>query len=258
MGPTVADIKQRLHEADEREFAVLERSLVADARKGVRDAVERARARLAAEAAERQRLASLYAFERALAAGRGDGVIVGLDEVGRGPLAGPLAVGAVVLPAEPFIEGLNDSKQVTPKRRDALYDTIRTVAVAWAVARVEAEEIDRADILSARMKAMQLAIDGLGQEGVYALIDGNRDKGRSFAITTPHVCIVKGDSLSASIAAASVLAKVSRDHCMLELAREYPQYQFEKHKGYGTKLHYELLRAYGPSPIHRRTFLKNL
>ena len=129
---------------------------------------------------------------------------------------------------------------------------------AWAVARVEAEEIDRTDILSARMKAMQLAIDGLGQEGVYALIDGNRDKGRSFAITTPHVCIVKGDSLSASIAAASVLAKVSRDHCMLELAREYPQYQFEKHKGYGTKLHYELLRAYGPSPIHRRTFLKNL
>ena len=113
MGPTVADIKQRLHEADEREFAVLERSLVADARKGVRDAVERARARLATEAAERQRLASLYAFERALAAERGDGVIVGLDEVGRGPLAGPLAVGAVVLPSEPFIEGLNDSKQET-------------------------------------------------------------------------------------------------------------------------------------------------
>ena len=120
MEPTVADIKQRLHEADEREFAVLERSLVADARKGVRDAVERARARLAAEAAERQRLASLYAFERALAAGRGDGVIVGLDEVGRGPLAGPLAVGAVVLPAEPFIEGLNDSKQVTPDRKSVV------------------------------------------------------------------------------------------------------------------------------------------
>ena len=258
MGPTVADIKQRLHEADEREFAVLERSLVADARKGVRDAVERARARLAAEAAERQRLASLYAFERALAAGRGDGVIVGLDEVGRGPLAGPLAVGAVVLPAEPFIEGLNDSKQVTPKRRDALYDTIRTVAVAWAVARVEAEEIDATDILSARIKAMQMAIDRLEPAPGFALIDGNRDHGKTAAILLEHQTVVKGDSLSASIAAASILAKVSRDRYMEQMAERYPEYEFERHKGYGTKRHYELLRRYGPCPIHRRTFLKKL
>lgn len=189
---------------------------------------------------------------------QGHPLVCGCDEAGAGPLAGPVYAAAVVLPFGEDSPGLNDSKKLTEKKREALFPVIQERAVAWAVARVEAEEIDRTDILSARMKAMQLAIDGLGQEGVYALIDGNRDKGRSFAITTPHVCIVKGDSLSASIAAASVLAKVSRDHCMLELAREYPQYQFEKHKGYGTKLHYELLRAYGPSPIHRRTFLKNL
>lgn len=189
---------------------------------------------------------------------QGHPLVCGCDEAGAGPLAGPVYAAAVVLPFGEDIPGLNDSKKLTEKKREALFPVIQERAVAWAVARVEAEEIDRTDILSARMKAMQLAIDGLGQEGVCALIDGNRDKGRSFAITTPHICIVKGDSLSASIAAASVLAKVSRDHCMLELAREYPQYQFEKHKGYGTKLHYELLRAYGPSPIHRRTFLKNL
>lgn len=199
----------------------------------------------------------LWQYERQ-ALDQGHPLVCGCDEAGAGPLAGPVYAAAVVLPVGEDIPGLNDSKKLTEKKREALFPVIQERAVAWAVARVEAEEIDRTDILSARMKAMQLAIDGLGQEGVYALIDGNRDKGRSFAITTPHVCIVKGDSLSASIAAASVLAKVSRDHCMLELAREYPQYQFEKHKGYGTKLHYELLRAYGPSPIHRRTFLKNL
>lgn len=132
------------------------------------------------------------------------------------------------------------------------------MAIAWAVARIEAEEIDRTDILSARMKAMQMAIDALEKKADFALIDGNRDKGRSAAITTPHTCVIKGDSLSASIAAASILAKVSRDRWMMAAAKEYPQYCFEKHKGYGTKLHYELLREHGPSPIHRRSFLKNL
>ena len=126
------------------------------------------------------------------------------------------------------------------------------------MARVEAAEIDEMDILNARMLAMQKAIDGLTVRPDLALIDGNRDHGRSAAIVTPHRCIVKGDSLSASIAAASILAKVSRDHFMLEMAKEYPQYAFERHKGYGTKLHYERLREYGPSPIHRRSFLKNL
>lgn len=182
--------------------------------------------------------------------------VCGADEAGAGPLAGPLYAGAVILPPYIEVEGLNDSKQVTPKRRDQLFDRIKAVALAWSVARIEAEEIDATDILSARMKAMQKAIDQLQPIPDFALIDGNRDKGRSSAITTPHVCIVKGDSLSASIAAASILAKVSRDRYMGEMAEKYPEYGFERHKGYGTKLHYQMLDQYGPCPIHRRSFLK--
>ena len=184
--------------------------------------------------------------------------VCGCDEAGAGPLAGPVYAAAVILPFGEEIPGLNDSKKLTEKKREALFPVVKEKALAWSVAFVTAEEIDRTDILSARMKAMQLAIDGLKIPVDFALIDGNRDKGKSAAIVTTHRCIVKGDSLSASIAAASILAKVSRDHHMLELAEEYPQYRFDKHKGYGTKLHYELLRTYGPSPVHRKTFLKNL
>lgn len=183
-------------------------------------------------------------------------LLCGCDEAGAGPLAGPVYAAAVILPRHMDIPGLNDSKQLTEKRREALFPVIQERAEAWAVAFVDAEKIDETDILSARMKAMQKAIDALALRPDFALIDGNRDRGKTAAITTPHSCIVKGDSLSASIAAASVLAKVSRDHFMLEMAEKYPQYQFEKHKGYGTRLHYELLDQYGPSPIHRRTFLK--
>ena len=184
--------------------------------------------------------------------------VCGCDEAGAGPLAGPVYAAAVILPFGTEIPGLNDSKKLTEKKREALFPIVKEQALAWSVAFVSAEEIDRTDILSARMKAMQLAVDGLSLPADFALIDGNRDKGKTSAITTRHRCIVKGDSLSASIAAASILAKVSRDHCMLELAEQYPEYRFDKHKGYGTKLHYELLRTYGPSPIHRRTFLKHL
>ncbi len=180
----------------------------------------------------------------------------GCDEAGAGPLAGPVYAAAVILPRYIDISGLNDSKQLTEKRRETLFPVIQEVAEAWAVARVEAEEIDETDILSARMKAMQKAIDALPSKADFALIDGNRDKGRTAAIVTPHCCIVKGDSLSASVAAASILAKVSRDRFMVEMAEKYPEYHFEQHKGYGTKLHYEMLDKYGPSPIHRRTFLK--
>ena len=189
---------------------------------------------------------------------RGYEMICGCDEAGAGPLAGPVYAAAVILPFGLEIPGLTDSKKLTEKKREALFPVIQEKAVAWAVARVEAEEIDATDILSARMKAMQLAINALSVKAEYALIDGNRDKGKSFAIHTPHECLVKGDSLSASIAAASILAKVNRDRWMVEAAKEYPEYRFEQHKGYGTKLHYEMLREYGPSPIHRRTFLKNL
>ncbi len=184
--------------------------------------------------------------------------VCGCDEAGAGPLAGPVYAAAVILPVGVDIPGLNDSKKLTEKKREQLFPVIQEKALAWAVAWIEAEEIDATDILSARMKAMQLAINGLKLPADFALIDGNRDKGKSAAITTPHELIVKGDSRSASIAAASVLAKVSRDHWMEEAAKEYPQYRFEQHKGYGTKLHYDLLRQYGPSPIHRRTFLKSL
>ena len=185
-------------------------------------------------------------------------MICGCDEAGAGPLAGPVYAAAVILPFGLGIPGLTDSKKLTEKKREALFPVIKEKAVAWAVASVDEKEIDATDILSARMKAMQLAIDALDVKADFALIDGNRDKGKTSAVTTPHTCVIKGDSLSASIAAASILAKVSRDHWMMDAAKEYPQYRFEQHKGYGTKLHYELLREHGPSPIHRRSFLKNL
>ncbi len=185
-------------------------------------------------------------------------LVCGCDEAGAGPLAGPVYAAAVILPLGLDIPGLDDSKKLTEKKREALFPVIQEQALAWSVAAVDAAEIDRTDILSARMKAMQLAIDRLSPKPDFALIDGNRDRGRTSAITAPHRCLVKGDSLSASIAAASILAKVSRDRYMTEAAAQYPAYRFDKHKGYGTRLHYQLLREHGPSPIHRRTFLKNL
>ena len=175
----------------------------------------------------------------------------------RGPLAGPVYAAAVILPREIDLPGLNDSKKLTPKKRDALFDAITAAAVAWSVASVTAEEIDELDILNARMLAMDRAIEGLSIQPDLCLIDGNRDHGSAVAITAPHITLVGGDGKSASIAAASILAKVSRDRYVTDvLDREYPQYQFARHKGYGTKLHYEMLDRYGPCPAHRRTFLK--
>ena len=198
----------------------------------------------------------LWQYERE-ALTEGHTLVCGCDEAGAGPLAGPVYAAAVVLPLGVDIPGLNDSKKLTERKREELFPVIQEMATAWSVAFVDAAEIDATDILSARMKAMQLAMEGLPRLPDFVLIDGNRDHGKTAAITVPHRCVVKGDSLSASIAAASILAKVSRDHFMLEMAERYPQYRFDKHKGYGTKLHYEMLRTYGPSPIHRRTFLKN-
>ncbi len=196
-------------------------------------------------------------FERA-AADKGFCAVCGCDEAGVGPLAGRVYAGAVILPEGLELSGLNDSKQVTEKRREELYDQITAQADAWAVAWVEPQEIDEIDILNSRIKAMQLAVDALGKRADFALIDGNRDHGSRCAITAPHQLIVKGDSLSMSIAAASILAKVSRDRYMREMAARYPQYEFERHKGYPTKRHYALLRELGPCPIHRRSFLKKL
>ena len=179
-------------------------------------------------------------------------LVCGADEAGAGPLAGDVYAAAVILPWGWVPEGLNDSKQVTPKRRDRLFDEIREKAVAWAVTSVDAAGIDEMNILAARLLAMDRAIKALDPAADFALIDGNRDKG----ISCPHRTVVKGDSLSANIAAASILAKVSRDRYMEEMAKVYPEYEFDRHKGYPTKHHYELLRQYGPCPIHRKSFLK--
>ena len=187
----------------------------------------------------------------------GTQIVCGVDEAGAGPLMGPVYAAAVILPPHTHITGLNDSKKLKEKQRDALYDVIVKQALAWSVARVEAEEIDATDILSARMKAMQMAIDGLTVRPDRALIDGNRDKGKTASISTPHTCVVGGDGKSESIAAASILAKVSRDRYVEEvLDKQYPQYQFARHKGYGTVLHYAMLDKYGPCPEHRMSFLK--
>ena len=184
-------------------------------------------------------------------------MICGVDEAGAGPLCGPVYAAAVVLPDSCVIEGLDDSKKLTEKKREALFPIIQQRAVAYAVASVDEREIDATDILSARMKAMQLAIDALSVKADFALIDGNRDRGRSAAVVTPHRCLIKGDSLSMSIAAASVLAKVSRDRFVVEvLDKKYPQYGFARHKGYGTKLHREMFDRYGPCPAHRMSFLE--
>ena len=187
----------------------------------------------------------------------GFSTLCGVDEAGAGPLAGPVYAAAVILPREIDLPGLNDSKKLTPKKRDALFDAITAAAVAWSVASVTAEEIDELDILNARMLAMDRAIEGLSIQPDLCLIDGNRDHGSAVAITAPHITLVGGDGKSASIAAASILAKVSRDRYVTDvLDREYPQYQFARHKGYGTKLHYAMLDQYGPCPEHRKSFLK--
>ena len=181
-------------------------------------------------------------------------LLCGVDEAGRGPLAGPVYAAAVILPRNLVIEGLNDSKKLTEKRREALFDEICAAALSYGIARAEVEEIEELNILGATFLAMNRAIAQLSPQPALALIDGNRNTG----IACPSRCVVRGDASSADIAAASILAKVSRDRYMLEMAGRYPEYAFEQHKGYGTKLHYERLRAYGPSPIHRPSFLRKM
>lgn len=188
---------------------------------------------------------------------KGYSLLCGVDEAGAGPLAGPVYAAAVILPRELDIPGLNDSKKLPEKKREALYERITAQAEAWFVAFATAEEIDEIDILNARMLAMRRAIDGLSVKPDLCLIDGNRDHGSRIAIEAPHVTLVGGDGKSASIAAASILAKVSRDrYVSQELDALYPQYGFARHKGYGTKAHYAALDEYGPCPAHRKTFLK--
>ena len=181
--------------------------------------------------------------------------ICGVDEAGRGPLAGPVCAAAVILPEGAVIEGLNDSRKLSEKKREALFDVVKETAIAWSVAFASVEEIEEHNILNATFIAMNRAIEGLQTKADFALVDGNRVP-RDIKI--PCQTVVKGDSLSMSIAAASILAKVTRDRLMLELDEKYPLYEFKKHKGYGTALHMELIRKYGPSECHRPSFLKKL
>ena len=194
---------------------------------------------------------NLWEIENSLYA-EGYKLICGVDEAGRGPLAGPVCAAAVILPKGLELPGLNDSKKLTDKKRRELFPVIKEQAIAYGIGLASHEEIDGINILQATYLAMERAIAQLEGKADFALIDGNRAK--DFGLPTRTV--VKGDSLSASIAAASVLAKVTRDDIMLEMAKVYPDYGFEVHKGYGTKAHYEALRAHGHSPIHRMSFLK--
>ncbi len=194
-----------------------------------------------------------YAYEKR-AGEQGFSAVCGIDEAGRGPLAGPVCAAAVILPPDCDIPGLNDSKKLSEKKREALFPVIQEKALAFGIGWATAEEIDRVNILQATFLAMARAVEALPTPADYALVDGNRMP----PLPIPGETIVKGDATSASIAAASILAKVSRDRLLRRLDEEHPEYGFAKHKGYGTKAHYEAIRKYGLLPEHRRSFLKNL
>lgn len=194
-----------------------------------------------------------YEYEKQAVA-EGYSLVCGVDEAGRGPLCGPVCAAAVILPMDCEIEGINDSKKLSEKKREALFSVITEKAIAYSVAMVDAATIDEVNILQATFMAMRQAVETLSVRPDMALIDGNRKPGLDMAERT----IVKGDAKSISIAAASILAKVTRDRYMLEVDKKYPEYAFAKHKGYGTKLHYEALREYGPCEIHRPSFLRKM
>ncbi len=180
--------------------------------------------------------------------------VCGVDEAGRGPLAGPVCAAAVILPEGVIIDGVNDSKKLSEKKRESLFDVIREQALSYSIAYATVDEIEEINILNATMLAMRRAIDGLNVKADYAMIDGNKIP----PIDIDAECIVKGDAKSMSIACASILAKVSRDRLLYKYAEEYPMYGFDKHKGYGTKVHREAILKYGPCPYHRKSFLKKL
>jgi len=194
-----------------------------------------------------------YTFEHQ-AQEQGFNVVCGVDEAGRGPLAGPVCAAAVILPDGLVIDGLDDSKKLTEKKRDMLYDVICEEAISYGIAFASVEEIEEMNILQATFLAMKRAVESLSVKPDLALVDGNQKPSLDIQART----LVKGDAKSPSIAAASILAKVTRDRLMTEIAEQYPQYEFPKHKGYGTKLHYEKIMEHGISPVHRRSFLKKI
>lgn len=205
------------------------------------------------EEEELKRQSRMWEIEKQLN-GKGFRYVAGVDEAGRGPLAGPVYAAAVILPEDARLDGINDSKKLSEKKREELFEKITDIAVAYAIFSVDEKEIDEINILNATHKAMNGAASELSVKPDYVIIDGNSIKGMDL----PHETVVKGDAKSISIAAASILAKVSRDRYITQMAEKYPQYGFEKHKGYGTKAHTDAILEYGVSPIHRKTFLKKL
>lgn len=254
MTMTVPEIRELLRAADEKGLASLERSLAADQRKGVRSAIEVARRRVESEKREHERIRTLYAYEESFLQA-GQGLVVGLDEVGRGAVAGPLAVGAVVLPRAPLVVGLNDSKQIMPEQRSEIAAIVKTTALAWTVVYVRADEIDRDGMTASLKRAFAMAVGDIEAKGIVpdvVLIDGN-----PLHIDKREANVVKGDSKCASIAAASIVAKVTRDALMCDLAEEYPEYGLDGNKGYGSPQHIEAIREFGLTPIHRKSFCRS-
>ncbi len=249
---TVSELKKMLQKASPSEFQALERSLAADTRKGVRNAIDAARKRIDAELAEARRLDEMYEFEVSLARDRSASVVIGLDEVGRGPLAGPLAIGAVVLPPETRIAGLNDSKQLKAEVRERLAEEIKEKALAWSVQYIQPHEIDAAGMTACLITAFRRAVAAVEQMGVepdLILLDGN-----PLRMDKREVNVVKGDARCPSIAAASIVAKVERDALMKAYAIEYPEYGFDSNKGYASADHMAAIEKHGLSPIHRVSF----
>lgn len=261
MARTLAEIRAALQAADRDEFEVLSRALVADERKGVKQALAVASRRLDAQDAERMRLEGMYSFQAELAAG---GIAVGLDEVGRGPVAGPLTVAAVVLPDTPCIEGLNDSKQIAPEMREAIAEEVRRVALAWDIEHIPPHEIDERGMAASLRLAFTRALHAVdeamanqvGNEGAPSPIEVVLLDGNAMGLDSREKNVVKGDARCASIAAASIIAKVERDALMCRYAQEYPQYGFDKSKGYASAEHIEAIKQYGLSPLHRATFCR--
>ena len=248
---SAAKIKEILQAAELEKLPDFIAAYQEDPRNGVQKLVALAQKKLDALEKEKQRIENLKKYEKEYA---GYTYICGIDEVGRGPLAGPVVAGAVILPKDCNILYINDSKQLSEKKREELFEEITEKAIAYNIFSVDEKRIDEINILNATYEAMNGAVNGLSTAPNFVLIDGNRISGMEI----PHETVVKGDSKSISIAAASILAKVSRDRFICQMAEKYPEYGFEKHKGYGTKAHNEAILKYGPCPIHRRTFLRKL
>lgn len=248
---TLAEIKQALHGADREAYEAIARALAADERKGVKQALASTLRRLDAEDAEYARLEGMYAFQRELCGG---GVCAGLDEVGRGPVAGPLTVAAVVLPETPRIEGLNDSKQISPEKRERIAKEVKELALAWTIEHISPNFIDEHGMSASLRAAFSRAVAAVESQGAVldcVLLDGN-----PLGIDPRERNVVKGDAKCASIAAASVIAKVERDAIMCDYAVQYPGYGFESNKGYASADHIAAILEQGLSPIHRASFCR--